>query len=129
MRLVSTGLSDVGMVREGNEDNYLHDERLGIFAVADGMGGHEAGEVASAVAIEALRAGVAGGSLITEAVIQANTAVLEKADANPAMRGMGTTLTAAIEVEGGLRIGHVGDSRLRTSRRHPCSCHRRPQPR
>jgi len=111
MRLVATGLSDVGMVREGNEDNYLHDERLGIFAVADGMGGHEAGEVASAVAIEALRAGVAGGSLITEAVIQANTAVLEKADANPAMRGMGTTLTAAIEVEGGLRIGHVGDSR------------------
>jgi len=111
MRLVATGLSDVGMVREGNEDNYLHDERLGIFAVADGMGGHEAGEVASAVAIEALRAGVAGGSLITEAVIQANTAVLEKADANPSMRGMGTTLTAAIEVEGGLRIGHVGDSR------------------
>ena len=111
MRLVATGLTDVGMVREGNEDNYLHDERLGIYAVADGMGGHEAGEVASAVAIEALRAGIAGGSLITEAVIQANTAVLEKADANPAMRGMGTTLTAAIQVEGGLRIGHVGDSR------------------
>ena len=111
MRLVATGATDVGLVREGNEDKYLHDDRLGIFAVADGMGGHEAGEVASAVAIEALRAAVASGALITEAVIQANTAVMEKADANPGMRGMGTTLTAAIEVEGGLRIGHVGDSR------------------
>ena len=111
MRLVAAAATDVGQVREGNEDSFVHDERLGLFAVADGMGGHQAGEVASATAIEALRAAIAGGALVTDAVALANTAVVEKADANPAMHGMGTTLTAAIEVEGGLRIGHVGDSR------------------
>ena len=111
MKLVAAAATDVGQVREGNEDSFVHDERLGLFAVADGMGGHQAGEVASATAIEALRAAIAGGALVTDAVALANTAVVEKADANPAMQGMGTTLTAAIEVEGGLRIGHVGDSR------------------
>jgi protein phosphatase len=89
----------------------LVDERLGIFAVADGMGGHQAGEVASATAIEALRAAIAGGTSIADAVTQANTAVVDKARADTGMLGMGTTMTAAIEVVGGLRIGHVGDSR------------------
>lgn len=111
MRLVAAAATDVGRVREGNEDSVLHDERLGIFAVADGMGGHQAGEVASATAVEALRAAIAGGSSITDAVTQANTAVVDKARADTAMLGMGTTMTAAIEVVGGIRIGHVGDSR------------------
>jgi protein phosphatase len=111
VRLVAAAATDVGQVREGNEDSFLHDERLGLFAVADGMGGHQAGEVASATAVEALRAAIAGGALVTDAVALANTAVVEKADANPSMQGMGTTMTAAIEVDGGLRIGHVGDSR------------------
>lgn len=111
MRLVAAAATDVGRVREGNEDSVLHDERLGIFAVADGMGGHQAGEVASATAVEALRAAIAGGASITDAVTQANTAVVDKARADTAMLGMGTTMTAAIEVVGGIRIGHVGDSR------------------
>lgn len=111
MRLIAAAATDVGQVREGNEDSFLHDERLGLYAVADGMGGHQAGEVASATAVEALRAAIAAGSLVTDAVVLANTAVVEKADANPAMQGMGTTMTAAVEVTGGLRIGHVGDSR------------------
>lgn len=111
MKLVAAAATDVGRVREGNEDSVLHDERLGIFAVADGMGGHQAGEVASATAVEALRAAIAGGASITDAVTQANTAVVDKARADTAMLGMGTTMTAAIEVVGGLRIGHVGDSR------------------
>lgn len=111
MRLVAAAATDVGRVREGNEDSFLHDERLGIYAVADGMGGHQAGEVASATAIEALRAAVASGARVTDAVTLANTAVVDKAEANPSMQGMGTTMTAAVEVEGGLRIGHVGDSR------------------
>jgi protein phosphatase len=111
VRLVAAAATDVGRVREGNEDSVLHDERLGIFAVADGMGGHQAGEVASATAVEALRAAIAGGASITDAVTQANTAVVDKAHADTTMLGMGTTMTAAIEVVGGIRIGHVGDSR------------------
>lgn len=111
MRLVAAAATDVGRVREGNEDSILHDDRLGIFAVADGMGGHQAGEVASATAIEALRAAIAAGAPVTDAVAQANTAVVDKARADSGMLGMGTTMTAAIEVVGGLRIGHVGDSR------------------
>ena len=67
MRLVAAAATDVGRVREGNEDSVLHDERLGIFAVADGMGGHQAGEVASATAIEALRAAIASGASIADA--------------------------------------------------------------
>jgi len=111
VRLVAAAATDVGRVREGNEDSVLHDDRLGIFAVADGMGGHQAGEVASATAIEALRAAIAAGASVTDAVAQANTAVVDKARADSGMLGMGTTMTAAIEVVGGLRIGHVGDSR------------------
>jgi protein phosphatase len=111
VRLVAAAATDVGRVREGNEDSILHDDRLGIFAVADGMGGHQAGEVASATAIEALRAAIAAGAPVTDAVAQANTAVVDKARADSGMLGMGTTMTAAIEVVGGLRIGHVGDSR------------------
>ncbi|MFM7617419.1 MAG: Stp1/IreP family PP2C-type Ser/Thr phosphatase [Actinomycetes bacterium] len=111
MRLVAAAATDVGRVREGNEDAVLHDDRLGVFAVADGMGGHQAGEVASATAIEALRAAIAAGASVTDAVTQANAAVVDKARADSGMLGMGTTMTAAIEVVGGLRIGHVGDSR------------------
>ena len=111
MRLVAAAATDVGRVREGNEDSVLHDDRLGIFAVADGMGGHQAGEVASATAIEALRAAIAAGASVTDAVTQANAAVVGKARADAEMLGMGTTMTAAVEVVGGLRIGHVGDSR------------------
>lgn len=112
MRLLVGSASDVGRVREGNEDAVRVDERLHLFAVADGMGGHRAGEVASATALEALRAAVAAGRPISEAIESANTAVFAKAHDDENLRGMGTTLTAAVATDGNsIVIGHVGDSR------------------
>lgn len=112
MRFVAGAATDVGRVRDGNEDSFVVDDRLRLFAVADGMGGHRAGEVASATAVEALRASVASGSSVDEAIRTANTAVLEKSDADQELAGMGTTVTAVIASgEGDAVIGHVGDSR------------------
>jgi serine/threonine protein phosphatase PrpC len=112
MKLVVAAATDVGRVRSLNEDSYLVDDRMVLVAVADGMGGHRAGEVASATALEALRAAVANGRPIREAIEDANGAVYEKANADTALTGMGTTLTAATMAAGDtLLIGHVGDSR------------------
>ena len=112
MKLLTTALTDVGRVRAVNEDSFVVDDDSGLFAVADGMGGHQAGEVASATAIDALRGGLQDGRLIDEAIVDANTAVVERASGDPALRGMGTTLTAAVLGDDQvLVIGHVGDSR------------------
>jgi len=112
LRIDAGASSDVGRLRPGNEDSFLVDDRLALYAVADGMGGHQGGEVASATAIEALRAAVAGGQALDAAITRANTAVFEKAATDAGLAGMGTTLTAvAILGESTLLIGHVGDSR------------------
>ena len=112
MRLVVGAATDVGRVREGNEDAYLVDDAMGLVAVADGMGGHRGGEVASATALEALRAAISAGRPLRESVEDANRAVFEKAQSDESLRGMGTTITAATLAAGGtLLIGHVGDSR------------------
>jgi protein phosphatase len=112
MRLVVGAATDVGRVREGNEDGYLVDEAVGLMAVADGMGGHRAGEVASATALEALRAAVNSGRPVREAVEDANQAVFAKSLTDTSLMGMGTTLTAGTLVAGGtLMLAHVGDSR------------------
>ena len=115
LKLVAAGITDVGRVRAGapNEDGFLDEtRRLGLVAVADGMGGHRAGEVASATALEALRAAMAAGQPLRDAIEGANDAVLEKSVADQDLRGMGTTLTAGtLGTDGNLLIGHVGDSR------------------
>ena len=112
LRLIAGSATDVGRVRTGNEDAYLVDEGIGLLAVADGMGGHQAGEVASSTALEALRAAVTGGEQLRDAIVRANDAVWEKSGADEGLRGMGTTLTAGTMAAGGtLLIGHVGDSR------------------
>jgi protein phosphatase len=112
MKLLTTALTDVGRVRSVNEDAFVIDDDSGLLAVADGMGGHQAGEVASATAIAALRSGLDDGRELDEAIVDANTAVVERAAGDPALRGMGTTLTAAMPRDGQvLVIGHVGDSR------------------
>jgi serine/threonine protein phosphatase PrpC len=117
MRLVAAKKTDPGRVREGNEDGYLVDDRMGLFAVADGMGGHQAGEVASATALEALRAAVASGEPIRDAIDRANEAVLERSAGDERLRGMGTTMTAGTLAAGGtLLLGHVGDSRAYLAR-------------
>src|SRR5581483_3331308 len=93
--------SDVGLVRNNNQDNFL--VAANLFAVADGMGGAAAGEVASEVAIEALGDQFPGGNGATpegllHAAEAANRAVWETAEAHPEMRGMGTTLVALAPV-------------------------------
>jgi protein phosphatase len=112
MRLEIDAATDVGQVRQVNEDGYLVDEPLGLIAVADGVGGHRAGEVASATALEALRAGLRSGRSLREAIEEANEAVFTKSLSDEELRGMGTTLTAGTMAAGGTFIvGHVGDSR------------------
>ncbi len=105
--------SDTGRRRRRNEDNYVVAPPL--FAVADGMGGAQAGEVASQLAASALEAGDSDGLHGTEqidALIQeANRRIFDRASTDPAASGMGTTMTVAL-VEGmTVAIGHVGDSR------------------
>jgi protein phosphatase len=111
VRLLVASRSDVGRLRSGNEDAFLVIDELQLVAVADGMGGHQGGEVASATAIDALRAGLERGDSIEGAITGANEAVVSQAAADLALRGMGTTMTAGVLHDSALRIGHVGDSR------------------
>jgi serine/threonine protein phosphatase PrpC len=112
VKLQWAAASDAGRVRPGNEDAAVAEE--GIFAVADGMGGHAAGEVASHVAIDAIRSHTPADGIV-EAVRVANRAVWERADEDPRLRGMGTTMCALGLVDDGngpqVRIVNVGDSR------------------
>ena len=107
--------SDVGLLREGNEDSAYAGPRL--LAVADGMGGHAAGEVASALTIASmaeLDSAQATGDMLEElamAVAMANARLQEKIIANPAVEGMGTTLTALLWCDGRAGVCHIGDSR------------------
>ena len=112
MRLATGSATDTGLVRGNNEDSFLVDDERSLFAVADGMGGHRGGEVASRTAIEALRAAIAAGRPVNDAIVRANEAVIARATGDPELTGMGTTMTAVV-VAGGrqLLIGHVGDSR------------------
>ncbi|MFA5882656.1 MAG: Stp1/IreP family PP2C-type Ser/Thr phosphatase [Acidimicrobiia bacterium] len=111
VRLRIASRTDVGRVRSGNEDAFLVADDVRLVAVADGMGGHQAGEVASATAITALLDGLQQGESIADAITGANDAVWTKAAEDPALRGMGTTLTAGVIDDTSLVIGHVGDSR------------------
>jgi PPM family protein phosphatase len=117
MRLRTFAGTDVGRTRSGNEDSYFCGRT--VFAVADGLGGHQGGEVASAAAVQPLAAldgrefadpaeaaeGLAG------AVAEANSAILDQAAGNPSLWGMGTTVTAAAVAGDHLQLAHVGDSR------------------
>lgn len=128
-------LTDVGRTREHNEDNYLVDKKLGLFVVCDGMGGHAAGEVASALAVRTIHdeirkeadllrdyaAGASGGSKVSKrdilnmlefAVNRASSKVHSEALKDAKKRGMGTTLVALLIVGSQAFIIYVGDSRL-----------------
>src|SRR6478672_5142476 len=127
--------TDVGKVRDHNEDNFLVDKKLSLFIVADGMGGHAAGEVASAIAVRTVHeeikrerellsdfvAGARGASRVTNkdvlslmehAVQRACARIHEEAQADTAKRGMGTTVSALIVLGPRAFIAHVGDSRI-----------------
>ncbi len=107
-------LTDTGRQRRANQDAYL--ARAPLFVVADGMGGAQAGEIASQTAIEVLSAGItsAGGSLeqrLSQAVQQANAQIHSLSVADDERAGMGTTVTAAYIGEDAVTLVHVGDSR------------------
>jgi protein phosphatase len=118
MRLSSFAGTDVGLTRAGNEDSYFCGRT--VFAVADGLGGHQGGEVASATAVEPLAA-LDGreftdprdaAEALAEAIRRANMAILDQAVGDPNLWGMGTTLTAAaVAGDHHLQLAHVGDSR------------------
>ncbi len=126
IRLAGGAHSDVGRVRTNNQDAALAERTSAVYAVADGMGGHRGGEVASALALEALvtqlaSVRVGGGPLdgverVVDAVIGANEAVFEEASGNAELFGMGTTLCvlALIGAPGQeqLAVANVGDSRI-----------------
>jgi PPM family protein phosphatase len=104
--------SDTGRKRRRNEDNYVVAPPL--FAVADGMGGAQAGEVASKLAASALEdaeGALHGVERVAALVREANRRVYERATSDPAASGMGTTMTVALVEDGVVAIGHVGDSR------------------
>ena len=116
MRLKHGACTDVGMVRVSNEDAFTAEGEL--FVVADGMGGHNAGEVASALAVATLRSGVRSGlrdpATLRELVQQANTAIYTASLDDSAQAGMGTTVTAMAVIPGEeprVMVANVGDSR------------------
>lgn len=110
--------SDIGLVRKTNEDSFAF-EPPHIFVVADGMGGHVAGEVASTTAASVVKeyclarqGDVHPQQLLEQAILEANRAVFAKASLQTEYSGMGTTVTAVFLTENALFWGHVGDSRL-----------------
>ena len=106
----TVALTDTGRKRRHNEDVYVVDPP--IFAIADGMGGAKAGEVAAALAADALRGEAGSGEEAVVGLIQeANRRVYQHAAEDTAKSGMGTTMTVALLEDGQVRIGHVGDSR------------------
>ena len=117
MKVIVGAASDIGQVREGNEDSYLVEQPL--YVVADGMGGHRGGEVASELAIETIQALFLKreGSLVTQ-VEEANRRVFERSQSDRNVAGMGTTLTAALVDGSRVQLAHVGDSRAYLFRDH-----------
>jgi protein phosphatase len=120
VHITCAGRTDVGIIRSGNEDSYLMVPDRGIFVVADGMGGHAAGEVASEMAVHHIAREL--GSLkglsdkdVTErmqqAIRSANAAIFQRTLTEHDKRGMGTTVTSLVLYEGRFLIGQVGDSR------------------
>ncbi|MEA2444333.1 MAG: family protein phosphatase, partial [Thermoleophilales bacterium] len=107
-------LSDVGRARQGNEDNYF--ERDPVFAVADGMGGARAGEVASGIAVDTFEEEPSPDAAPEERLAAiahaANRRIYDLAQEDSAHAGMGTTFTAAMLADNAIAVGHVGDSRL-----------------
>jgi serine/threonine protein phosphatase PrpC len=118
MRLVFAAATDVGRMRKNNEDSYLSAEP--VAAVADGMGGHSAGEVASAIAIEELAAlgergpwenETAATDDLKQAILRANRRIREMAASDRKLNGMGTTLVALLQDGDMVHVANVGDSR------------------
>src|SRR5579871_3846228 len=130
-RLRFVGLTDTGKVREHNEDTIAFDAEIGLMVLADGMGGYNAGEVASGIAVKTIvglvreaveredwrvhdpQAGLTRASIILrDAIVRANKIIFQTARTQPQCEGMGTTVVGALFFDNRVSIAHVGDSRL-----------------
>lgn len=128
MKILTAGKTDKGKTRKNNEDAFLVENGLGLFAVADGIGGHQGGEVASRMAVETLRETVSNASalkkggnpdLAADMTVTAlkkgfelgNARILDAASRDPKLNGMGTTMTALFLAERFAHLTHIGDSR------------------
>ncbi len=130
MRITSCGITDVGVKRTNNEDNYLINDELNLFVVCDGMGGHAGGEFASAIAVNTVEevlsnletspevdAAQEDGTIevmrerLRYAIRLAGKRIFEKANAEPEYRGMGTTCLVLLVDGPNAFVAHVGDSR------------------
>lgn len=131
LKILSFGLTDVGMRRDHNEDSYLVDDEANLYVVADGMGGHLGGEMASMLAVTTIqnsvrdeRRTVVNGKaykgaieqhpalmMLPKAVKKACAAIFKKAQEVPELQGMGTTVTGVAFIDNFAFFGHVGDSR------------------
>jgi protein phosphatase len=132
LKIEARGLTDVGRRRDHNEDAFLVDEDLGLFVVADGMGGHAGGGTASRLAVETMQAAVRHAKdaepevfkpaegpaeesplpdVLREAVEEACAVIFRTAQGDPELAGMGTTVTAALVDGRTAYVAHVGDSR------------------
>jgi len=130
-KIITTGITDQGLVRDHNEDSSSRDDELGLLVLADGMGGHKGGEIASAIAIDTIlkelrkilpeiktgniddRTGYSLESMaIEEAIKTANTNIFDAAKSNIKYEGMGTTIVVLLFYNNRITVAHVGDSRL-----------------
>ena len=130
MRITSCGITDVGMKRQRNEDNYLINDELGLFVVADGMGGHVGGEFASQIAVTTVEEVIANirdeknlshnGRGMRDMLVQeklkyairlAGKRIYERAQEDTEYRGMGTTALVLYMLDDAGYVAHVGDSR------------------
>jgi protein phosphatase len=130
-KLRCVGLTDTGRVRDHNEDTIACDPEIGLMVLADGMGGYNAGEVASGIAVKTIvglvreaveredwrvhdpQAGLTRASIILrDAIVRANKIIFQTARTQPQCEGMGTTVVGALFFDNRVSIAHVGDSRL-----------------
>ncbi|MCZ6470782.1 MAG: Stp1/IreP family PP2C-type Ser/Thr phosphatase [Gammaproteobacteria bacterium] len=129
-RIAIIGLTDTGMIRKKNEDSIGFDSALGLIVLADGMGGHRGGEIASSMSVDAIldalqrqlpkikpgrtdpESGFSMESVcIQEAIESANELIFRAAEVNPEHYGMGTTIVVLLYYNNTFSLGHVGDSR------------------
>ncbi len=131
MKLEYAALTDVGMKRPHNEDNYLVDEKYDLYIVCDGMGGHEKGEVASQIAVSTIKQFFEENekdpyrtwlieedatlskeaNILRAGIVEANNNIFKASGGSSGVRKMGTTVVALVRTSKGLAIAHVGDSR------------------
>jgi len=118
MQIKTFALTDIGLKRKNNQDAYLCDEEHKLFAVADGMGGHRGGEVASQLAVQVLQqfcrenTSLNGPDILAKGINAACEQIFEKSQKNEELTGMGTTVAALLFHKQSLYIGQVGDSRV-----------------